>query len=85
LPVTKLKYSPLKWSLTACGRQNAAVANSIVENLEKQGVRCWLAPRDVQPGTVYADAIVRAINEAKALVLVLSRRLRQERFLGTWI
>jgi TolB-like protein len=31
-----------------------------------------MAPRDVRPGTVYADAIVRAINEAQALVLALS-------------
>ena len=51
---------------------DAAVANSIVENLEQQGVKCWLAPRDVKPGAQYADAIVRAINEAKALVLVMS-------------
>ncbi len=51
---------------------DAAVANSIVANLEKQGARCWLAPRDVRPGTEYADAIVAAINEAKAVVLVLS-------------
>ena len=52
--------------------QDAALANSIVEDLEQQGLRCWLAPRDVQPGALYADAIVGAINEAKALVLVLS-------------
>ncbi len=52
--------------------QDASVAKSIVENLEQQGLRCWMAPRDVKPGTVYADAIVRAINESKALVLVLS-------------
>ena len=52
--------------------QDAAVANSIVEHLEKQGVQCWIAPRDVKAGTQYADAIVRAINEAKALVLVMS-------------
>jgi TolB-like protein len=31
-----------------------------------------MAPRDVKPGAAYADAIVRAINEASALVLVLS-------------
>jgi TolB-like protein len=31
-----------------------------------------MAPRDVKPGALYADAIVRAINEAKALVLVMS-------------
>jgi adenylate cyclase len=52
--------------------QDAAVANSIVESLESQGVKCWIAPRDVKPGAQYADAIVRAINEAKALVLVMS-------------
>jgi TolB-like protein len=52
--------------------QDAAVANSIVESLEGQGLKCWIAPRDVRPGTVYADAIVGAINEAKTLVLVLS-------------
>jgi TolB-like protein len=53
--------------------QDAAVANSIVENLEQHGLRCWLAPRDVKPGAQYADAIVGAINEAKAVVLLLSR------------
>jgi TolB-like protein/tetratricopeptide (TPR) repeat protein len=52
--------------------QDGAVANSIVENLEAQGLKCWIAPRDVKPGAQYADAIVRAINEAKAVVLVLS-------------
>src|SRR5271154_1562472 len=52
--------------------QDAATANSIVEHLEGQGVKCWMAPRDVKPGAQYADAIVRAINEAKCLVLVMS-------------
>jgi TolB-like protein len=52
--------------------QDAAVANSIVENLEKHGLKCWIAPRDVTPGSQYADEIVGAINDAKVLVLVLS-------------
>jgi TolB-like protein/tetratricopeptide (TPR) repeat protein len=52
--------------------QDAAVAHSLVENLEQHGLKCWIAPRDVKPGTQYADAIVRAINEAKSLVLVMS-------------
>jgi len=53
--------------------QDAAVANSLVENLEQQGLRCWLAPRNVRPGAQYAEAIVRAINDAQAIVLVLSK------------
>jgi TolB-like protein/Flp pilus assembly protein TadD len=52
--------------------QDAAVANSVVEALERQGIRCWIAPRDVAPGALYADGIIRAINEAKVFVLVLS-------------
>lgn len=52
--------------------QDAAVANSIVENLEQHKIGCWIAPRDVVPGSLYAEGIVRAINGAKAIVLVLS-------------
>jgi TolB-like protein/Tfp pilus assembly protein PilF len=52
--------------------QDAAVANSVIEALERQRIKCWIAPRDVRPGTEYADAIVAAINESKAVVLILS-------------
>src|ERR1019366_546436 len=48
------------------------VANQVCQALEAQGVLCWMAPRDVTPGALYADGIIRAINEAKVLVLVLS-------------
>jgi TolB-like protein len=51
---------------------DAAVAGSLVESLERHGITCWIAPRDVKAGALYADAIVRAISGAKALVLVLS-------------
>jgi TolB-like protein/tetratricopeptide (TPR) repeat protein len=51
---------------------DAEVANQVCQFLESHGVSCWMAPRDVKPGAAYADAIVRAINEASALVLVLS-------------
>jgi TolB-like protein len=52
--------------------QDAAVANAVVENLERYGIKCWIAPRDVTPGSQYADEIVGAINDAKVLILVLS-------------
>jgi TolB-like protein/Flp pilus assembly protein TadD len=52
--------------------QDAAVAERLCATLEPAGFPCWIAPRDVQAGALYADAIVRAINEAKAVVLVLS-------------
>jgi len=52
--------------------QDAAVAGALVQALERHGVGCWIAPRDVKAGAQYADAIVRAIGTAKAFVLVLS-------------
>src|ERR1700689_4624038 len=52
--------------------QDAAFASAVVENLEQHGIKCWIAPRDVTPGSQYADEIVAAINDAKVLVLVLS-------------
>src|SRR6202040_1164242 len=52
--------------------QDASVANAIVAALERNGLKCWIAPRDVPPGTLYADVIIRAINGTKVLVLVLS-------------
>jgi len=52
--------------------QDVEVANAICQSLESQGIPCWMAPRDVKPGAQYADAIVRAINDAKAIVLVMS-------------
>jgi TolB-like protein/Flp pilus assembly protein TadD len=52
--------------------QDVAIADAIVATLEKNDVTCWIAPRDVTPGSQYADEIVGAINEAKVVVLVLS-------------
>jgi TolB-like protein/tetratricopeptide (TPR) repeat protein len=52
--------------------QDADTANEICRSLESQGTSCWIAPRDVTAGAQYADAIVRAITDSKALVLVMS-------------
>ncbi len=53
--------------------QDAAVAQKACSALEAAGFRCWIAPRDVVPGTLYADGIVGAIDESRILVLILSK------------
>src|SRR5580658_3685095 len=53
--------------------QDAALADALCAALEREGVGCWIAPRDVRPGDFYADAIVHAINACSVLVVVLSR------------
>src|SRR6202051_4712316 len=52
--------------------QDVATANAVSTALERAGLSCWIAPRDVVPGCLYADEIVGAINDAKVVVLVLS-------------
>jgi hypothetical protein len=58
--------------LISYASQDTDTADTICRSLESQGIPCWIAPRNVKPGAQYADAIVRAINEAKAVVLVMS-------------
>jgi TolB-like protein len=51
---------------------DVAVAQKVCSALEAAGFPCWIAPRNVIPGTMYADGIVHAIDESSILVLILS-------------
>jgi hypothetical protein len=50
------------------------VADAVCATLESHGVRCWIAPRDVEPGMAYGEAIVDAIQSCRIMVLVFSSR-----------
>ena len=52
--------------------QDKAVSDAICAALENAGLRCWIAPRDVQPGRSFAGEITRAIQQSKVMVLVFS-------------
>jgi len=47
-------------------------AQRVVRHLEKRGIRCWIASRDIRPGTRYPDSIDLAIHQARVLVVLLS-------------
>jgi len=47
-------------------------ADAVVAHLERGGLRCWCAPRDIRPGTDWPSSIVEGINGSKAMVVVLS-------------
>ncbi len=47
-------------------------ANCIVQELEKRGVRCWIAPRNLDAGEDYMAQLSDRVAESKALVLVFS-------------
>jgi hypothetical protein len=53
-------------------RENKAVADALCAKLEAKQIRCWIAPRDVQPGVPYGEAIVEGIQGSQVFVLVFS-------------
>jgi hypothetical protein len=56
----------------SCSSKDAKVASSICHALEGRGHGCWISSRDVTPGENYQGAIVRAITDAGAMVMVFS-------------
>jgi hypothetical protein len=52
--------------------QNKAIADAVTAGLENEHIRCWIAPRDVAPGTNYGESIVNAIESCKVVVLIYS-------------
>jgi WD40 repeat protein len=52
--------------------RDKTVADAVCATLESAGIRCWIAPRDVQPGRSFAGEITRAIQQSEIMVLVFS-------------
>jgi hypothetical protein len=48
------------------------VAATLCKALESRGFTCWISSRDIQPGENFQVAIVRAIREARILLLVFT-------------
>ena len=60
--------------------QDRDAAFRIVAFLEQNGIRCWVAPRDVPPGMEYGEAIIQGIAQSRALVLILSDQSNESQF-----
>jgi alpha-tubulin suppressor-like RCC1 family protein len=52
-------------------------ADFICSALEAEGIKCWIAPRDIKPGEEWPVAIVRAVTSSAAMVLVFSKNADQ--------
>ena len=40
--------------------------------LERQRIRCWIAPRDITPGDEWGAAIIKGLNGSRIMVLIFS-------------
>src|SRR3954451_12563641 len=48
------------------------LTDAICSRLENQNIRCWIAPRDVNPGADYSNQIADALERSTAMVMVFS-------------
>jgi hypothetical protein len=59
--------------------QDKTVANAMRSRFEQAGNRCWIAPRDVRPGRNWGSEIIRGLDNAKVMIVVLSASANDSR------
>jgi len=52
--------------------EDKTIADAVCEAIEREGIKCWYAPRDVAYGRDFEESIVDAIGESRLLILVLT-------------
>jgi len=59
---------------------DASVAVEVCALLEKRGLKCWMAPRDVDAGSVWDEAILDAIETSRVFLLILSKSANDSQY-----
>lgn len=54
------------------GHEDKSTADAACAVLESEGLRCWIAPRDILPGNEWTMSVMDGIVHAKAVVLIFS-------------
>ncbi len=52
--------------------KDQSIAHDLCDSLESEGIDCWIAPRDIVPGSCYSASIIDAITESLVVVFVFS-------------
>ncbi len=60
--------------------EDAKIAQQVVSVLEGGGLSCWIAPRDVPPGSNWGDAIIRGLEACRVMVLLFSNSSNQSQY-----
>jgi hypothetical protein len=61
--------------------EDRSAAMQVIDELERRGVRCWIAPRDLRPGRPFDDEIADAIEGARAMLLIFSERCNDNEYI----
>ena len=50
--------------------EDKSIADAICQRLEADGIKCWIAPRDIKPGSNWTEGIMEGIEACRTLILV---------------
>lgn len=53
------------------------IADAVLSGLEANGIRCWIAPRNLQKGKTWGGSIVRSIRATDVFLLILTANSNQ--------
>jgi len=59
--------------------KDKAIADTVVASLEEKNLRCWYAPRDIQPSEDWGEAISNAIEHCKIFLIIFSGSANRSR------
>ena len=65
--------------------KNKEAAQAICHVLEQNEIRCWMAPRNIPPGSDYGDVIEDAIKACKSVVVLFSETAAQSQYVKSEI
>src|SRR5580765_11421 len=69
-----------KTAFISYASEDEPTAAKISAYLERNGVSCWIAPRDVRLGADYGSEIIDGIESSSVMVLVLSEHANSSEF-----
>ena len=61
--------------------EDRAAAMEIVGELERRGIPCWIAPRNIEPGKPFDDEIASALDRCRAMLLVFSDQCNESEYI----
>ena len=70
---TPAPTKPVRQVFISYSSPDRALANDLCQYLETQGISCWIAPRDVVPGSDFPGSIIDAIDASTVMVLIFSK------------
>ncbi len=52
--------------------KNKEIADAVCSELEKNGILCWIAPRNITPSMEWGESIIDGIENSRIMVLIFT-------------